>query len=66
MVNESRTFGAAVLLALAGLGTLLYGVSLDNGMSMNLVMAAGGATLFTAIAVHTAGIMLLGPEGAEA
>jgi len=66
MVNESRTFGAAVLLALAGLGTLLYGVSLDNGMSVNMVMAAGGATLLTAIVVHTAGIMLLEPEHSEA
>ena len=66
MVNESRTFGATVLLTLVGLGIMLYGVSLNNGTEVNAVMAVGGAVLIVALAVLTGGLMLVDDAHAEA
>lgn len=59
MVNESRTFGLVVLLTLAGLAVMLWGVSLNSGLALNTPMIAGGAVLVVATALLTVGVGVL-------
>jgi hypothetical protein len=59
MVNESRTFGTVVLLMLAGLAVMLWGVSLNSGLAVNTPMLAGGAILVVATALLTVGVGVL-------
>jgi len=59
MVNESRTFGMVVLLMLAGLAVMLWGVSLNSGLAVNTPMLAGGAILVVATALLTVGVGVL-------
>jgi len=66
MVNESRTFGLVALLTLAGLGVMLYGVSLNSGQALNGPVIAGGVILVVAVAVLTAGLDALADGDAEA
>jgi len=65
MVNESRTFGLVVLLTLAGLGVMLWGVTLNSGQALNTPMIAGGVVLVLATAILTAGIGALAEPAAE-
>ena len=59
MVNESLTFGASTILVIVGLAISLYGVSLNSGQALNMLMIAGGVSILTGIGVLTAGIMRL-------
>jgi hypothetical protein len=66
MVNQSRTFGFVVLLTVVGLAVMLYGVTLNNGASLNGPMLAGGGVLVAALAVLVGGIASLDePETAS-
>jgi len=65
MVNESRTFGAAAALTVAGLLVMLYGVYLDSGLAMNAPMVVGGTIIVVATTVLTVGIGAI-PEESDA
>lgn len=59
MVNNPVTFGASIVLVIAGLAISLYGVSLNSGQAINTPMIAGSVSILTGIGVLTAGIMRL-------
>ncbi|MFB6308673.1 MAG: hypothetical protein ABEH35_05015 [Haloarculaceae archaeon] len=59
MVNESGAFGFATVLTVIGLAIMLYGVSLNNGQSLNGVMIAGGTVIVVAFSILTAGVMTI-------
>ena len=63
MVTETGTFGAATVLTVVGLVVMLYGVSLDNGMTFNSTMAAGSAAVVVGVGLILVGVMRL--EAAE-
>lgn len=54
MDSEVRTFGAGTILTVVGLGVMLFGVYLDDGLVFNTFMMAGGVV----IAVGIGGILL--------
>jgi len=58
---EAATFWLALLGTLLGMAILLYGVSLNSGVALNTTIVAGGVIMLIALALHTAGIMLV-PE----
>jgi hypothetical protein len=65
MVNEARSFGLAVALALVGLAVLLYGVTLNNGEELNAVIATGGVIVVVGLAILTVGVVRIDTRHAE-
>lgn len=63
MVNETRDFGLATALTVAGLLVMLWGVSLNNGTEFNTPMIAGGVVIAVGIGIITVAVMRL--EGAD-
>lgn len=63
MVNETRDFGLATALTVAGLVVMLWGVSLNNGTAFNTPMIAGGVVIAVGIGIITVAVMRL--EGAD-
>lgn len=64
MANESTVFGLSLAGVLAGLGVLIYGVTLTSGEHLNVEMLAGGAIVILAFGLLTAGVARLdAPEG---
>jgi hypothetical protein len=59
MVNESVSFGLALLGTVVGLVIMLYGVMLTAGLAMNTFMIVGGVIVLGAIGLHTAALMSL-------
>ena len=53
MASDSIPFVASIVLTLAGMGIILYGVSLNYGESINPPMVAGGVVLLLGIGVLT-------------
>jgi positive regulator of sigma E activity len=66
MVNETRDFGAAMVLTIVGLAVMLYGVYLDTGLAFNEFMAAGGALVAVGIGIIVVAVSRLeGGHGTE-
>jgi cytochrome c biogenesis protein CcdA len=64
MANESTMFGLSLVGVLAGLGVLIYGVTLTNGEELNEIMLAGGVIVLAAFGLFTLGVARLDePEG---
>lgn len=64
MTDESRLFGLSLVGVLAGLGVLIYGVTLNNGEELNEIMLAGGVVVLAAFGLLTLGVARLEePEG---
>jgi hypothetical protein len=59
MVNETRDFGLATLLTIAGLVILLWGVSLNNGTAFNQPMVVGGIVIGVGIGIIMVAVMRL-------
>lgn len=59
MAKESTTFGLSMLLLLVGLAIMLYGVTLNNGQSLNATMLAGGTVAIVGVGVLTGGVLTL-------
>lgn len=59
MVNETRDFGLAVVLTLAGLAVMLWGVSLNSGMAVNTPMLAGGVVIAVGIGIILVAVLRL-------
>jgi high-affinity Fe2+/Pb2+ permease len=64
MADESTVFGLSLAGVLAGLGVLIYGVTLNNGEELNEIMLAGGILVLAAFGLLTLGVARLEePEG---
>lgn len=64
MADESTVFGVSLVGVLAGLGVLIYGVTLTNGEELNEIMLAGGIVVLAAFGLFTLGVAQLDePEG---
>ena len=63
MVNETRDFGLATVLTVAGLIVMLWGVSLNDGTAFNTPMVAGGVVVAVGIGIITVAVMRLEESG---
>ncbi|MFB6229211.1 MAG: hypothetical protein ABEH88_11790 [Halobacteriales archaeon] len=64
MANDSTVFGLSLVGVLAGLGVLIYGVTLNSGEELNEIMLAGGIIVLAAFGLFTLGVAQLEePEG---
>jgi hypothetical protein len=64
MAADSMMFGTSLVGVLAGLGVLIYGVTLNDGKALNGVILAGGVIVLLAFGVFTLGVARLeAPEG---
>jgi hypothetical protein len=64
MGDDWKTFGLSLAAILAGLGVLIYGVTLTNGEHLNELILAGGVIVLSGFGVLTLGVAgLEEPEG---
>jgi len=64
MASDSTVFGLSFAGVIAGLGVLIYGVTLTNGEHLNSLMLAGGVIVLLAFGLLTAGVARMDePEG---
>ncbi len=59
MVNETRDFGLATVLTVAGLAVMLWGVSLNDGTAVNTPMIAGSVVIAVGIGIILVSVLRL-------